>query len=162
MIENKDSEDSKESIKNEVIIKNSEFENPVNDKMLKSIKSICKITYGDKVGTGFLIKLEKKNKPFYCLMSNEHVLTKEMIYSKEKKKIKVSYDNESKNIEIILDDKERFIKDYTYIDIDAVVVEILEKDKIREDYFLLPNKKYINKYNELKNKDINILQFPGG
>ena len=157
MSENKDKKsrkDSKEGTKNEVKTKISKITN------ISFVKSICKISYETDVGSGFLIKLEKQNTPLYCLMSNEHVINKEMI--SKKKKIKVSYNNESKEIEIELDTNKRFIKDYTYIDIDAVVVEILKKDKIHEDYFLLPNEKYINNYNELLNKTIYILQFPGG
>ena len=150
----------KKGTENEVKTKNSEIEDI--SVILKVSKSICKISYGENVGSGFLIKLEKTNKPFYCLLSNEHVITKEMIESKKKKKINVSYDNENKQFEIILNDKERFIKDYTYIDIDAVVVEILKKDKISKDYFLLPNKNYLNEFNDLKNKEIYILQYPEG
>ena len=47
--------------------------------LYKVIKSVCKIIYENKVGTGFLIKLYKDEKELNCLMSNQHVITKEMI-----------------------------------------------------------------------------------
>ena len=93
-------------------------------------------------------------------MSNEHVINKEMIKSKDN--IEVYYDNQHKKIIINLDKNERFIQDYRYLNIDLTVVEILEKDKVDEYYFLLPNLDYINKYEELKNKKIYIIQFPEG
>ena len=128
--------------------------------LFKVCKSICKIRIPNKVGTGFLIKLYKENKPFYCLMTNEHVINKETI--EQKTKIIVYYDNEFKRIEIELNKNERFIRDYQYMDIDATIVEILEKDNINEEYFLLPDIEYINGYDQYIHKEIYIPQFPEG
>ena len=68
-------------------------------------KSICKITYEiekNKVenGSGFLIKLPKDGEEIYCLMTNHHVITKEMIDSK--KTFKVEYEFRKKSISIKL------------------------------------------------------------
>jgi len=41
---------------------------------------------------------------------------------------------------------------------DITIVEIISKDKIEDEYFLLPN---INKIDYI-NKDIYIIQYPGG
>jgi len=53
----------------------------------KVCKSICKLivpfSNSYKIGTGFLIKLFKKDNPFYCLMTNEHVINKEIVELKE-------------------------------------------------------------------------------
>ena len=38
--------------------------------------SICKIIYKNKFGTGFFIRLYKEWKELFCLMTNEHVITK--------------------------------------------------------------------------------------
>jgi V8-like Glu-specific endopeptidase len=123
-------------------------------------KSICKIISSTKSGTGFLIKLYKGNEEFYCLMTNEHVIDKEMVKSNDK--IKVFYDNQTKMIPIILNEKERFIRDYQYICIDLTVVEILDKDNINKDYFLLPDLEYVNGYEQYKDKEIYVTQFPKG
>ena len=57
---------------------------------------------------------------------------------KEKKIITFYYDHESKIKEICLNSDERNIKDFREINIDATAVEILPKDDIYKDYFLLP------------------------
>ena len=48
------------------------------------------------------------------------------------------------------------------MNIDATIVQILEKDNISDEYFLLPNLDYLNGYEQFKNKKIIIFQFPGG
>ena len=130
-------------------------------------RSVCLIFYynqnGNRIsGSGFLIKLETNddNKPIRCLMSNEHVITKDIIDSN--KTIEVSYDDQKGKIKIKLDKNERIIRDFRYLGIDATIVEILEKDKVKEDLFLLPNIDFNEGYQEYKNKDIYIVQYPGG
>ena len=46
------------------------------ESILDILKSICKIKISNTIGSGFLIKFFKGNKDFYCLMTNEHVITK--------------------------------------------------------------------------------------
>ena len=123
-------------------------------------KSTCKIITSSGIGSGFFINLEKNNSSFYCLMTNEHVIEKKMIDSKED--IEILYENQHKKININLGDKKRFIKDYKYLKIDVTVVEILPQDDIKNDYFLLPNLDYINSYEQFINKNIYIPQFPKG
>ena len=123
-------------------------------------KSICKIITNNLIGTGFLIKLIKNNEPFYCLITCEHVINKEMIESSAE--IEVSYNNQNDFINIKLNKKERFIRDYKYINIDATLIEIKEEE-ISKDYFLLKVVKDINKYRQLINdNNINIIQYPEG
>ena len=119
-------------------------------------KSVCKIKTDLGIGTGFLIKLFRNGKDFNCLMTNEHVIKNEMINSK--KKISIFYNAQEKTNEIILNKNERFIKGYKNIGLDIRIVEILKKDSINDEYFLLP---YIADYN-LVNKNIYIVQFPEG
>ena len=123
--------------------------------------SICKILYSNKKGTGFLIKLCLKDAPLFCLMTNEHIITKEMIENNDE--IEVYYDNQKERIKIVLDNRERFIRNFKDKNLDYTVVEILLKDNIEKKYFLLPNLDY-NKdnYKSLNNKKIFIVQFPEG
>ena len=131
------------------------------DNILPICDSICKINIRDNTfGSGFFMKLKKGIKDFYCLFSCEHVLTKRILNSKME--IKVLYNNGNKEIFIKLDKKERFIRDYKYLNIDASVVEILPKDNVEEKYFLEPNLDYLNGYDIFNNKKIYILQYPGG
>ena len=137
----------------------SKTHNPLNEidyNLYNVIKSICKIITNQKEGTGFLIKLYKNNNEFFCLITKEHIVTQNMIDTKQK--IFVFYDTENKNKEIILDKNERYIKQYRNIKLDLTIIEILKKDNIKNKYFLLP---YIGDYNII-NKNIYIVQFPGG
>ena len=127
----------------------------------KPSKSVCKlIVPPNQLGSGFLIKFSKGEKEFYCLMTNEHVVTKKMVENKIT--IDVYYDSEDKNREIELNSKERFIKDFKDITIDATVIQILPKDNISNDYFLLPQKDYMDNYDKFIGKEITIIQYPQG
>ena len=124
------------------------------------IGSTCKILLDDSQGSGFLIQLPREgDSPLFCLMTCEHVISKDLIDSKAK--IKVNYGLRF-NVEITLNRDERYIQDFRYKNIDATVVQILEKDKIKENYFLLPNLDYkFYGYNKFINNEIYITQFPG-
>ena len=123
-------------------------------------KSICKIFAKDKVSSGFLIKLFKRDQDFFCLITCEHVITTKMI--KKRNTINMYYDNESKSREIKLNPDERFIKAFTDITMDATVVEILPKDNISSDYFLSTFLDYKDNFDALAGKDIAIIQYPKG
>ena len=123
-------------------------------------KSICKIIIKTKIATGFLLKLYKKEEPFYCLMTNEHVINQDMVDNEEE--IEIYYDNQRRRNKIILNKEERFIRDYTFLNIDAIVIEILDKDNINDYFFLLPNLDYINNFDNLSKKKISVIHFPEG
>ena len=144
---------------NENIIINSEI-NKIDKCLYKVCKSICKIRISNRISSGFLIKFYRENNPFYWLMTNEHVITKKMAELKEK--IDIYYDNQYKLVEIELNENKRYIKDYLYLDIDVIIIEIIKEDNIKEEYFLLPNIEYINGYKEYENKNIYIPQYPEG
>ena len=124
----------------------------------KVCKSICKISYYDEklskmiFGSGCFIKLYKDGKKLLCLMTNYHVITKEVIQSKTIINIKYKY--EKILIQIKLDEKERFIK-YNQ-NLDFSIIEIKQEDKIKDKYFLTPN---LNDKNFI-NENIIIVQFP--
>ncbi len=128
------------------------------------LKSICKIkveTGKEPIfGTGFLLYFwnSETQDRFYCLMSNEHVITKNVI--KNKNNIYIYYDSEYKAREIKLNEEERYIKSFKDIGLDITIVEILDKDNISKDYFLFPEK--INEYNRLINSQVYIPQYPKG
>ena len=138
---------------NEVEMKESEIKE-IDINLHKTCKSICKILYKNKVGTGFFIKLYKEEKELLCLMTNEHVIAKEMIELKEV--VNINYNYEEKWIKIILDENKRFIL-YDK-DMDVTIIEIKEEDKIKYKYFLIPNINII----DYINKDIYIVQYPEG
>ena len=121
---------------NQMMINYSEMNNP-NKNDIKS-KATVKIQLSNGIGTGFFIKLERNKKPFYCLMTNQHVITPEMIQNKE---IISIFDNEERlRGQIKLNQKERIIICFLeLLKIDATLVEIIPKDNIyNQTYFLLP------------------------
>jgi len=145
--------------KNEELIINSNIIQ-INNFIYDVCKSICKIIIESKVATGFLLKLYKRDEPFYCLMTNEHVITHDMVDNEEE--LEIFYDNQRRRNKIILNKEERFIRDYTFLNIDAIVIEILNKDNINDYFFLLPNLDYINDFDSLLHKKISVTQFPEG
>ena len=145
--------------KNEIMTNNGIL--PINPNLYDVCPSICRILYSNKIGSGFLIKLHLKDKPLFCLMTNGHVITEEMI--KKNDKIDVYYDNQKERIKITLNKEERFIQNFIDIGLDYTVVEILPNDNVNEKYFLLPNIDYNgDNYKSLNNKKIFIVQFPEG
>ena len=93
------------------------------------------------IGTGFFLKFERNNKPFSCLMTNEHVITPDMV--KEKNEIIVKYFNEFYSIKIKLEQEERIIICFEELfGLDVTLIEIIPKDQINESYFLTPNMNY--------------------
>ena len=49
----------------------------INNDLKEVLKSICKLKYSDGgkcVANGLLIKLNKNNNPFYCLLTNAAVI----------------------------------------------------------------------------------------
>ena len=162
--ETKANKDLKFKRKNEVKIEGSQIRS-IDSCLFEVCPSICKIVYptekGINKGTGFLIKLYKGDESLFCLMTNEHVITKGLI--EKKIEIEVFYYNTKKRIKIILDENERFIQNYKDINIDCTIIEILGKDNVSEDYFLNANVDYNAKnYSDLKNKKIYVVQFPEG
>ena len=124
-------------------------------------KSICKIkietSLGTKYGTGFLLRFYIDQESFYCLVSNEHVISNDIIINENN--IYISYDSEIKSANIKFDINKRYIKSFT--DIDVTIVEIIEEDNIFRDYFLLPElEEIIN--NRLINMNIYIPQYAEG
>ena len=76
------SQRKKNGKKNEVIISPEGFY-LLDQSITRASKSLCKIIVSSgRISSGFLIQLFKGQKNFYCLMTNEHVITKEIIKQK--------------------------------------------------------------------------------
>ena len=143
----------------EALIKNNPII-PLPVSISRAQRSLCKIQTENKIASGFLIQLSRGTKDFFCLMTNEHVVTKSLI--KKTANITFFYDYEIKKLEIQLNQNERFIKDFRDMKIDVTIIEILPEDNIDKTYFLSIDKNYIEEFNELENNDIIILHYPKG
>ena len=156
-----DSKNYKQIISPEAIIKNSTIY-MLDPSIARVSKAICKIESQNKIASGFLIKLFKEEKEFFCLMTNEHIITKEMV--SKNSNFNFYYDSSDFQIKVInLNPKERYIKYFTDINIDVTVIEILpNKDNIPKNYFLQPNLNYMCNFYELIGQQIAIMQYPKG
>lgn len=142
---------------NEVYITNSDLVK-LDVNIIHVCHSICKIKCLNNIGTGFFIKLIKWNRQeLYFLITNEHVIKREFVKSKES--VEILYDCEKKKHEFVLNDRDRFIKDFKDKEIDIIIIQIIEKDNIKKNYFLSP---YMGEISNLMGKKIYILQFLKG
>ncbi len=157
----KDEEAQTTEVHKERFLANSKFEF-IDSHFSKVSKSICKIkiVINERTifGTGFFLKFRIEQELFYCLMSNEHVITKYIIINNSI--IYIDYDSLFKFTHIKLNEKERYIKSFNNVGLDITVVEILEKNNISKDYFLFPEIKI--EENKLINEKIYIPQYPKG
>ena len=64
------------------------------------------------------MKLYKGNNPFYCLLTN--FINKNNI----NENIEINYDNQNKMFKLNLNEKERYILNYSFINIDVTIIEI--------------------------------------
>ena len=117
------------SIRNEDKVKEGENLTLNNSKILyeKAEKSICEIIKDKGYGTGFFCKIKYPNKynEVYCLITNNHVITKDMLTYQENIEIKLN----NKGIKIALNKQRRI---WTNEEIDFTCIEILKEDKIIE------------------------------
>ena len=150
-----------DEIKDEIL-----FDDNIVD--MKNVYNICKASIkilrkDGGVGTGFFLKFERNEKMFYCIMTNEHVITSKMIEDGNEIII-IFYENEQKSLEVKLDKKERFIKEFkTELNIDVMILEIIEKDNVIDNvYFLKPYKDYDEDNEKFLDEDIQIVQYPEG
>ena len=98
-------------------------------------RSVCKILISNRKGSGFFMKLTKRNHPLYCLMTCEHVIKMKELESKKDIKITIYYDNENEFRVIDLNKEKRFIRDFLYMNIDAIIIQIIEEDYISDNFF---------------------------
>ena len=135
-------------------------------KLMELEKCICRIAINNEIiCLGFFLKLEKGKDSFYCLISCGHLITKNLI--KKKKKLEIIYnfiDENNKKVNIELNEDERFIRVYIYLDVDVTVIQIFpDKKEIEKQYFYEINDiKILNNYDLFKKNKVHILQFPEG
>jgi len=148
-----------DEIIDEVLQNNSEIHNIPNIPIIS--KGTVKIEFNDWKASGFFLKFQRNKKPFHCLLTNQHVITPDMVNNKET--ITIKYDNENKELKLKLNPTKRIIvcfKDFYKLDV--TLVEIIKDDKIKEDFYLSPKVNYNYSFKDFCGKDIQIVQYPGG
>ena len=132
-------------------------------------KSICKLKIENMlpngiqtiIGTGFLLKFWTDLYIFKCLVSNEHVIKRDII-DNNNNNILIKYDTEFKTANIRLDKTKRFIESFRDIGLDITVVQILDEDNINDDYFLSCEEEAFVKNSDLIKMNIYIPQYAQG
>ena len=117
------------SIRNEEKVKEGENLTLKKNKILleKAEKSICEIIKDKGYGTGFFCKMKYPDKynEIYCIITNNHVITKDMLIYKENIEIKLN----NKEIKISLNLARRI---WINEEIDFTCIEIIKEDNIIE------------------------------
>lgn len=128
----------------------------------KIFNSITKIFAKKGNGTGFFMELKIDNVQRYFLVTCHHVVLKEDVDSRET--IRISYGKKNEEIIkfIMLNDSERFIKCFDD-PVDITLIEIISKDSIPIDKFLVPDYSYKNcsDFNYYLGKDFYSAGYPG-
>ena len=131
--------------------------NNTPEQIARVYNSICKIQLKNNINSdifyGFLIKLQRNNQNFFCMITGKDSITEKMI--DENVALIFHYDNNKSKRMIILNKKERYIEYITENNLDLCIIELLPIDKIEESSFLLPNMN--NNYDEFNNKEITIV-----
>ena len=126
-------------------------------------KATVKIIQSDGFSSGFFLKTKRNEKPFYCLITNNHVISEKEINAKDEihlifdgqKKLKFNLDKEERII-ICLDEN---------LKLDVTIVEILPKDNLNDSNdsnFFQPYEELDELNEKFLGNDIRIVQFPEG
>jgi len=132
-----------------------------SDKLYNSIVRINFTLDGNNFinGTGFFIKIRLKEKIYQFLITCNHIINESIVMEKMVVKLYYGKINKEIKLEIKLDRNERYIK---CLDkpVDVTLVEIIEKDNIKEDKFLMPDLNYKNGYNIYINDNFYLAGYP--
>ena len=132
------------------------------NKIIEQMKySICKIHRVKSIGTGFLCNLPYNSVKRPFLITNHYVLNEEDI--ENNKKITISFKNEDKFVNIIIDESRIIISN---IDLDFTIIEIKKKDNIDLKCILELDENYTigeeNLNDKYGNESVYSLHYPKG
>ena len=131
------------------------------DTINQNAQSICKIITNNGPGSGFFLKFNAGLKTYKCLVTNEHVITKNLVDYNYQITVITEKGNQ---YGISLNKNSRFIRCFPR-PIDITVVEILPNDKIMNDIEFLScdfNCLNYSSFNQYNGEYVYILQHPHG
>lgn len=126
-------------------------------------ESVCKIYGKNMNGTGFFCVIQNvkdwDSQNYYVLMTSNHVLGKQDI--EPNTKIKISLNNENKNLEIVINNSRKTFSSEKY---DVTIIEMKQNDGIPLDSFIEIDKDiYKDNFKEIYNKkSIYLLHYANG
>ena len=124
-------------------------------------RSLCKIIIGEKIASGFFMITKINQQKVRFLITNNHVISDQMIIQKINIEIYLECINEKRVIQ--LDNEQRLIKTFPK-PIDITIVEILDSDNLKDKVKCL-KRDYLEEgkgYETYLSKDILIFQHPEG
>ena len=132
-----------------------------SDKLYNSIVRINFTLNGNNIiyGTGFFLKIRLKEKIIKFLITCNHIINESNVIEAIVTKLYYGKVNKEKKLEIKLDRNERYIKCFDK-PLDVTLIEIIEKDNIKEDKFLMPDFSYKNGYNIYINENFYLAGYP--
>ena len=137
----------------------------IMNKLLKIYsKIVCKIETPVQMGSGFLMKIKKGDDSLSCLFTCAHVIPQNLIDQNEEIKLYYNFNDDAHEEKSIkLDIKERFIRNYEYLNLDYSVIQIFNTE-INENFFYIPEEDINNLNNKeaIQDKMIYLFQFPNG
>ena len=124
-------------------------------------RSLCKIIIGNTKGSGFFMKSKNiKKGSRHFLVTNFHIISDDIINSKQAIEIHIEYIREK--IKIQLDNETRFIRCFPK-PLDITIIEILKTDKLKNTIrYLKIDNLHDKEYKAYLSKDIYILHHPKG
>lgn len=131
------------------------------DTINQNAQSVCKIIVNNGTGSGFFLKFNAGLKTYKCLVTNEHVITKNLVDYNYQITVITEKGNQ---YGISLNKNSRFIRCFPR-PIDITVVEILPNDKIMNDIEFLScdfNCLNYSSFNQYNGEYVYILQHPHG
>ena len=152
--------------KEEIIIQECNTNNapPISERMSKNLyNSISRINVEYKgeniIGTGFFIKFNLKNETKLFLATCYHIIQKKFVDEKITITLYYGKFGKEKKINIKLDKNKRLIKCFDR-QIDVTLIEIIKKDNIKSDKYLVPDLNYKNGLNLYKSNFFYLAGYP--
>ena len=142
-------------------IKNIPVPEIVWNKLCNSIVKIqflnCKKIY--KFSTGFFMYITINHKKYKSLITNASI-TEEDILNKIRINLFCGPKNQHQIIKIKLDGSKRYIHNFSNLEIDATLIEIINNDNIPNDKYLIPDWSYKKGYEKYKDIFFYIAGYP--
>jgi len=136
----------------QIIVSSEQSENVAR----QSKQYICKITIGQKIGTGFLCKIPfpDESNCLPVLMTNHHVINDEKLL--QNKKLDISFNNDQIKKIINISSERKIYSNKKY---DLTIIEIYQEMDGIFHFFELET---LDKINKNSREPIYVLQYPGG
>lgn len=110
--------------------------------------------------TGFLMSITINHKKYKSLITNALLITEEDILNKITINVYIGPKNQYQKIKIKLDRNRRYIQSFSKTEIDAILIEIISKDNVANNKYLIPDYSYKKGYYIYENTFFYLAGYP--